>query len=130
MALFGEHRLLQIVDLLVQRLDDIGHTIHQTFADFNKKFSAGTRAPPRPDLSADLLHGYQPPVAQTDDAPAVGPEADGDHIFRVGAWIEVDPTQGDDEALAQMHAARPGLGGQQRLLDDLIESALLFDPLL
>ena len=67
-------------------------------------------------------------MAHRHDPGRLQPDPDPDHVFGVGAGIEVDPAQHDQQRVLDAQLARAHLLGQQRTGDDRIEPAALLQP--
>ena len=69
-------------------------------------------------------------MAQRDDAIALQPDAHADHVFRIGARIEVDPAQNHQQGLSHCQGSWPGVLLQKALTDHGINAAALLEPFL
>ena len=97
---------LQLVHRLVDGAHRVIHPRRQPVGEQVEQFGHrfGLRRSRHP--LAQGVDALQPPVARGDHAPGLDPAANGDHVLRPLAGIEIDPAQGHLHGSAEINGAR------------------------
>jgi hypothetical protein len=127
-AFRGQHHVLEAISAVDQLVDHRPHAGDHAVAQHREELARPARAVLRGQRRAQVADRRQGAVAQGHDAVRLQPDADPDHVLGIGARVEIDSAQRDQEGLVDCKLARPDLLGQQRIADQGIEATVLVQP--
>jgi hypothetical protein len=117
----GIHLVLKIVDDLINMPGQLFGQHQQTGAGHFRAIAGLQRLP-------HLLHRAQAVTPGGDDALAVDPDAQRDHVERIGAGIAIDTAQGHQRPLAHAAGTWPGIGGKEGIDHHIGQTKALLQP--
>ena len=127
-AMRRHHRILEAVDLVDQIVDHGSHALDQPGAQHDQELPGAGRAAPAGKSLAQVTDRDQPAMAHRQDARRLQPDPDPDHVFGIGAWVEIDAAQHAQQRVLEAQLAWAHVLGQQRAGDHRVEPAVPLQP--
>jgi hypothetical protein len=83
--------VLQGIEAVIEIAANRIHSRQWLVAELHQEIPAIARSFAGLQLCANVLNRHHPTVTHRDDPVSLDPEADGDHVFRVGSGLRLTP---------------------------------------